>query len=232
MTKIIVFTPIWHRHDILEIWYEGIKRLQALNIFEIIPFLMVSNHADEAWAMNHVEHYCVVPNDPLGRKQNMGLKMLEDVEFDYICQISSDLLLTDNGLRSFEQPIKEGHQVIGFDRALFIEGETKDTIEFHINTKTHNLLGAGRLIGREVIEKLDFALWDGELNRNLDGSSRKRMDAVYDKKPYVIHDYGMVGIKSDIQITPFTSLKMRSKSADVDLHDYLSDKEVELINEL
>ena len=227
--KIIAFTPVWGRHKILNIWYEGIRRLK--NKCNITPFCMVSTNEDAEWAESRGIGYIDVVNDPLGRKQNAGLEALRYTEFDYICQISSDLLLTDKGLKMMLPYMEQGYPLIGFDGAYFVNGFDMEVVEFKIDTESHKMIGACRMVSHKVISKLDYKLWDNHLNRNLDRSSEARVLGV-DDRYIAINFSGAVGIKSDVQITPYGSIKRRATVVDVDLRDMVGDAEFKLISEL
>lgn len=46
--KVIVFTPVWKRPEILKIWAKGVQRLQeyALEYVDIQPLCIVSDQED------------------------------------------------------------------------------------------------------------------------------------------------------------------------------------------
>lgn len=226
--KIILFVPVWLRHDILAVWHEGVKRLQTSKDFDFKVMAVVSCASDLKWCYDRDIPVTPADNKPLGRKQNTGLQSLKDVDFDYICQLSSDLLLAKPEL--YLPAIKEGYDMIGFDRALFMDGKSKDAVRF-IKGNNHKMIGACRLISKRVIEKCGWKLWDDDLNRNLDHSSQQRILRHGTYK--VIKKDAVVGIKSDIQITSWKTIKRLGKEVDVQVvYDMLSEKEVELIKKL
>lgn len=223
--KIIAFTPVYKRREILEIWLEGIRRLQG--ICDITPFVMVSNREDCDFAHQNSLDYCLTPNQPLGAKQNNGLNELRNVEFDYICQISSDVLLSNEGLRELMDCTP--NKVAGFSTAYFYDTVNKRALQF-TKTKSHRCIGAARIIHRDILEANDWKMWDDHLHKNLDRSSEERMKGVYFD---VIDKPLVVGIKSELQITPYDLLTPWGEPAtEEDVFSLLSDKEIEMIKAL
>jgi len=223
--KLIAFTPVWGRHEILEIWVEGVRRLRKN--FDITPAVMVSNR-DDYWFMRLAEgqgfypYVFSVPNNPLGRKQNIGLNYCRAINFDYIVQISSNLLLTDKGMEKLLEQAPA--QVISFGSAYFV----KDGRAVRFIKPGHKAMGACRMIHRSVCEGNNFMLWDDELNRNLDHSSQQRMPP-----PVIVKGTHVVGVKSEVQITPFENLEKLGETVDFDKAlRGLGEKEIELIKNL
>ena len=225
--KVIVFTPIWGRHKILDIWLEGVKRLSYE--YDIQPVVMASTDEDVNWVVENTDFNAFDPilinveNSPLGRKQNMGLKAISGIDWDYICQISSDVLLA--------KIPDGGEDLIGFDRALFLDSESGEIVEGIRNQESHLTVGAGRMVSRNIIDKLDYKLWSDDRNRLLDGDSQRRILSAGATSRVISGRY-VISVKSDVQITPYGSIKSRGEVVDVDLSDYISKKEIELINGL
>ena len=227
--KIIAFTPVYKRHGILEIWLEGIKRISK--IADIKPVVMVSLREDLEWMLNHKDKdfdpiIVTCNNNPLSDKQNIGLDTIRDMDWDYICQISSDLLLTNKGLLAL---MDNPADVTGFTMAYFIDTIWDRAILFE-KRSAHKTIGACRLISREIISGLDYKLWSNGLNRNLDGDSQQRMEGATFK---IINEPLVVGLKSSQQLTPFRKLLAKSEEIDIrEAVEGLSEAEIELMKQL
>ena len=227
---IIAFCPVWGRHKILRVWAEGIIRLR--DMVDITPVLIVSSLEDSDFIKNYIEPLLpdtvtvFTNNQPLGNKQNKGLQAIRDMDWDYLCQISSDLLLTDKGM---EELLDNPTDVTGFSMAYFINTVDGVSILFK-KLSGQKSLGACRMISRDVIHRCNYTLWNDSFHNNLDRSSQERMGDV-DMK--VIDKPLVVGIKSDIQITPFKILHDLADEVDTNKAiSGLGESEIEMINNL
>ena len=201
--KIVVFTPVWGRHDVLEIWHKGVERIKAFwpEKIEIIPFCMVSNDEDEAIIKGYGYQYVRCENKPLGAKHNAGLEALRNIEFDYILQLGSDDLITNEYLEYALAAMNKSIDVFGVDRLYFTEIGTDQACKFILTTQANELIGAGRFISHRVIKLLDYELWPYDINRGLDMTSQANM-SMYEAFPKVIstENICVLDVKSNTNI--------------------------------
>lgn len=206
--KVVVFTPIWGRHDIVKIWQKGVERIKNYNpqVFEIIPFCMVSNKEDRELIESFGYDYIETENKPLGRKHNKGLEALKDREFDYILQLGSDDLITNEYLHYLLSPMLSREPVFGVNRLLFCEPSTEKACRFELTTQDNILIGAGRCISYEAIEALNFNLWPNDINRGLDMTSQANLYEV-GAMPFSIAtgDFCVLDVKSDTNIWSYNN---------------------------
>lgn len=151
--NILLFFPVWHRRDILRICLEGVKRLIDYNSkqYKILPFAVVSDKADADLLSEYNIPYIEYSNDFLGRKKNAGLaEALKRFDFDYLLEIDSDDLLSNNLLDHYLPFMEKAVPAFGPNQCSGIDMSNGE-VGF---VKTKLIIGAGRMIHREVLEKM------------------------------------------------------------------------------
>jgi len=210
--KIVVFTPVWGRHEVLDIWQKGVERIKAFwpEQIKIIPFCMVSNDEDEAKIEEYGYEYVRCENKPLGNKHNIGLEALRDIDFDYILQLGSDDLITNEYLEYALAAMQSKIDVFGVDRLYFTEIGTEDACKFVLTTHKNVLIGAGRFISHKVIKLLDYEMWPHDINRGLDMTSQANI-STFGIFPVVIStaDICVLDVKSNTNIWGYATFHDR-----------------------
>lgn len=222
--KVIVFTPIWGRHDIVRIWQKGIERIKNYwpEAIEIIPFCMVSNKADKDMIESFGYQYTYCDNTPLGAKHNAGAMALKDIDFDYILQLGSDDLITNEYLEYALAAMVEGKQLFGVNKLLFCEPKKQSACSFHLTTQSYTLIGAGRFISREAIEKLNYKLWLDGINRGLDMTSQSNLANIgISPEVLEIYKYCVLDVKSDTNIWSYEHFADNHPKANYNLVKHL-----------
>lgn len=201
--KVVVFTPVWGRHEILKRWAEGVNRIKNYwpDIIEIIPLCIVSNQEDKEIVQSFGFGWCEAENLPLGRKHNAGLDFLRKLDFDYILQLGSDDVISNEYLHYILPLMIDEVDMFGVGSLYFAEPKTKKACRFDLSTHANTVIGAGRCISHRAIETLDYKLWPDEVNKGLDMTSQANLQAI-DVIPYLIQtsDICVLDIKSDTNI--------------------------------
>jgi len=148
--KIHLLSCIWKRPQVTELFLAGIKRLQ--NDFDVSGTIVVSTDEDMALVTSLLpSNFDVIsyPNNPLSNKFNQGLFHAMKSEWDGLLIMGSDNLLSNEGLGLL---IDSNKPYVGFGDIHFFSTETREWRLFtHDSTR---LIGAGRLIKREVLNLL------------------------------------------------------------------------------
>lgn len=164
-TKILIYLAVWRRPNITELCFRGIKRLQAS--FNIEALAVISEPSMiplcEAYGINWVMHN----NEPLALKKNFGLHKAQEFDFDYLMEIGSDDLILNELIDDYIQNYVGKYDFFGISDAAYIDSETGDCRRL-ISKSTY---GAGRMISRAVLEKMNWNIWTDKLNRGLDNNS-------------------------------------------------------------
>lgn len=202
---ILTFTPAWLRPQVLEICLQGIKRLKeyAPERFNIIPLIIVSESSAAYQAIKYGFNWIITNNNPLGAKKNYGLRhAMENFKFDYLMEIGSDDLVTNEYLDLVEPLMIQAEPQITPCDVHFIDTITGETGYW----KTEKVLGAARLIHRSALEKFapNYKLWRDELNRGMDTCSWQAL-LMKNTGNHIVDTKGTVytfDIKSRVNINP------------------------------
>lgn len=213
--KVLVFTPIWGRHEIVRLYQKGYQRLKSYwpEFFEFDQLAVVSNQADAVLCDELGIPYCTAPNKPLGQKHNMGLKHALTMEWDYIMQMGSDDIMHPELLHYYAgwMGIKDH---FGVDRIYFTN--LKRAMECRLTPGgVNSLIGAGRMISRKAIMKVQ-ELWPNDINRSLDFFSQKRLvKRGYPAFVVRLDDTYLVDVKSQVNIWKYEDLERACKKIEL-----------------
>jgi len=148
--KIHILSCIWRRPQVTELFLAGIRRLQ--NDFDVSGTIVVSTDEDMALVTSLLpSNFEVIsyPNNPLSNKFNQGLFHAMKSNWDGLLIMGSDDLLSNEGLGLL---ISSNKPYVGFGDIHFFSTETREWRYF--NHDSTRLIGAGRLIRREVLNLL------------------------------------------------------------------------------
>lgn len=215
--KVIVFTPIWGRHEIVKIWAAGVRRIQkywpeALNIDVLC---MVSTNEDKELIQDLGFDYVWTENKPLGKKHNDGLKALKGKDFDYILQLGSDDLISNDYLHYALFGMQSGFDLFGVNRLYFVDYNTKQGCKFDLSTQASTLVGAGRFISHKSIKRLKYNIWPDSINRGLDMTSQLNLSTI-GVTPNILQttNYCVCDVKSEVNIWSFERFDKFHESVD------------------
>ena len=91
---------VWQRPQITQVVFEHIKYLQT--IYNIDCFVVYSEMYWEVVIKEYGFKGCYAPNEPLGRKHNIGMQECLNYEWDYLMQCGSDDLINQDILKLFD----------------------------------------------------------------------------------------------------------------------------------
>jgi hypothetical protein len=208
------------RHEITEICFEGVKRLQWIFKragFSLKPYIAVSDQPNTELCLTYDFDFIKLPNDQLGKKHNDLLMYARQFEPDYYMQLGSDDLITDSGAFKIIAEMITLNKFFGFSDLLLWHRKS-NLCRIH-NAKI--VFGAGRCMHHSVIDTCLYQLgyvWDDNRQRGLDGNSAANLNTAHKKQyghclmPHVIQTRVpcIVDIKSDMNLNPFESIPGRN----------------------
>lgn len=229
--KILTFTPVFQRREVFEICLAGIKRLINYDKkrFEIQPFFIVS----ELWAAQLLTklkyEFLFAANNPLGNKKNEGLKYaLQNYQFDYLMEIGSDDIITNDYLEIILPYIEAKTPQFHLSDVYFVDVRNGKTAYW----KTQKILGAGRCISRKALKTVTdrLPLWNPEGARGMDTWSFNTLMKCGIGNT-IIHtpEHHALDIKSEININKLSNFATSHKTIDEILAPFY---EKEMINKL
>lgn len=141
-------------------------------------------------------------NVPLGAKWNAGLKVIKNLEHDYVFIAGSDDIFSKSFYSYYDT--LDAHFVgcldfyfydYGKRRIKYCHGFQRDR-----RGETH---GAGRMLHKNLLEKVNYQLWDDNLNKALDASMTSRLSELeFTSHVFRMSEKGIYGldIKTEINI--------------------------------
>lgn len=215
--KILILVPIWGRPRITKIFVSCLKwaKLDA-------QVLMILSKEDQDYSKNLelVKDYdhCIFKNEPLGKKLNAGIEYALDYDFDYLMNLGSDDLIHPSLFGLYRPFMEEKWQFFGLDKIYFY-----DIISGKLGLSLEYLWGAGRVISRQILEKLrekgEF-LYKNEFFRGLDCNSIDKVKKLFniDYKHLKSEDFPyIVDIKSEVGINDFILLQKFYREVDFEV---------------
>lgn len=193
--EIHVLTAIWKRPEITDIFFKGIKRL-GLNCTAVI-----SEDIDLPCQTVFAE------NQPLGNKWNRGLERAMENEFDYLLILGSDDLISNCLLDKYKG--YNGVDMIGVKDFYMYDIQQKRVKYFagyNVKYNRNISIGAGRLIRRDIIERLG-RLWHPRQVKGLDSHCSKVLRVKgYQEIVIPMGDSVVVDIKSGMNMNGFDDI--------------------------
>jgi len=146
--KILVFTPIWKRPEITEVYCLGILRLKQK--FNIDAFCVISPEDDSHNRLlleKYGIEYCEFRNK-LGAKKNFGLNEAMKKDFDYLMELNSDDIVKDELIETYLDLMEGGEDFIGLGNFVFYDSNSGKSKECTSTT----LFGIGRAYKKSMLE--------------------------------------------------------------------------------
>lgn len=205
-----IVTCMWKRHEIFRVFAEGIKRLESK--FNITTMVVgsegkKSRELVEKYGFKYIEH----PNLPLGKKFNAGLLALQGTSVDYVMVMGSDDVISSSLVEKYLAHMTKGVDVIGILDMYVYYVKNKKLYYWggYGKIRSGEPIGLARCISRNVLNKLNWKLWDDKLNKSLDFSMWQKIKG-YKRQTINLNISGTfaVDIKGAISMTAFKKLKM------------------------
>lgn len=207
--RIGIALPLWGRPRITGIVLDYYAALQVPGV-ELVLVAMTSPEDPNPPARHPAWEYVEAPNSPLSDKWNAGVRSLKD-RVDGLLVLGSDDLITAGYITQASKLLHHFDFVYG-SASHFLDSVTGRMCRVRVRR-----LGAGRTLGRELLEKLDWAPWPEGVERGCDGAMDRRIVAVFplfrerrmetDNEKRVVLD-----IKSDVNMWPYERLAAMGRS--------------------
>lgn len=209
--KFLWYIAAHERIEITVMCYRGLHRVNQearKQGYEVDVFIVCSDRVHQELAAAHGFYFSnIIPNEPLGRKMNLGLAEAMELDFDYLIQSGTDNLYTSNLLVFYAAMIKKsGHYFFGLNKIYFYDYKTEAAKLY----SPLSVFGAGRAISREIIEEVTkkVSIWPDHINKGLDNTSERIIEKHFNEL-VIAHPVfpnltpSVVDIKSQVNIHKF-----------------------------
>lgn len=249
LPRFIVLTAVWKRAELTNLFYRYYSNLKAelsgicdIRVLAVGSEEEESRKASETYDVKYVE----ASNEPLNEKWQAAADALREETFDAAIIIGSDDFLSPSLFKRYAELYKEGANVVGFIDGHFYNTATKEMLfwkgyggpkkQLGMPERVGESIGMGRMLSRDVLERLDFEVWSGEsINKGLDLRMRQNLAKIgflhveYEEMnvgsfkkaiPHAIvtlksgSEHMLLDIKYETNVTDFE--KYRTNSATVD----------------
>lgn len=227
--NLLVYLALWRRPEITELCFMGLDRLKRHDSFNISVFAVISEKEMIPLCDKYGVKWIMHDNQPLGKKKNYGLRQLKNIDFDYMMEIGSDDLITNELLDQYLDYFGK-YECFGISDAAYINSET---LECRRLTSQKTNYGAGRCISKKVLEECNWVLWNDGLGRGLDNNSILKIETLgYKYQKVEPKDVpGVIDIKSNENLWKFNYFLGEEYDVNLVLQK-LSENEISKLNSL
>ncbi len=218
MLKLGILSCAWQRPELFNLFLKGLKRLHCPGV-KITPVIVVSEDKAMRLCQENGIRYINFANYPLGRKYNVGLGALKDM--DYVMSINSDDFLCDKTLSVYKEYMDKKIDFIGIVDIYFYDKRTGRLGYFpgyeemaktdrRYKGRIGESLGACRVLSKSLLGKVNYRLWIDKVDRGLDWSMMQRLWGInYTKKIFSIKekDLMIVDVKTNVNINTFDAYR-------------------------
>ena len=210
--KIVFIVPFYKRLDLTEICFKELSK-QGCPIYSVGSEGVKSKELADKYGV----HYIDFENNPVSNKNNALLESLKGVNYDYAILIGSDNFVNNNFVKNYTTYLEEKKPLVSqLDSVYF----------YNQNTKTKSIYkgftGVGRAFSRELIERMNYKLWEEGKNSGLDTSTKNILDyndIEIDTIDSLEHNIRVLDVKYSTNITnhSIVDLGVKLESLDFDL---------------
>lgn len=208
--KIVLVTGTWGRPKVFELFTQGVKNLPKV---KGVKLEVVVAGSEGKWSRERVKkhgfHYIEVSNHPLASKMNATLDKARKLKADYVLCMGSDDIISPELYKMYLKILKKGADFIGVTDFYFYDLKSRKAIYWAGYRESYRwglTCGAGRMLSKELLDKLDWELWDDEHSYGLDHGMQLKLNRIeHTSCTFSMKDYGLfaVDIKSPENMTPF-----------------------------
>lgn len=212
--KIAVCTAVWRRPRVTRFFYEWTRHVAhwwAPHEVQVIAAGSESGHVH--LAREYGVTYCDAPNEPLGAKFNATLSAARGA--DLVLIMGSDDVF-DERIASAYQPYMSPTAYVGLQDFWFYELRHRQLGYWPGYSRQARWLepaGSGRLMGRDLLDLLEWQLWDPSAHRGMDHSAFRRLQEYGVAHPALLNARALGGlalaIKSDTNIWKYSQIAPR-----------------------
>ena len=175
--KSIVLIAIFGRHEMVRTNVELLKKQTKRPLI----FLIVSTKED--WNLaNSLDADLIIwsINTPLGKKWQKGVSICKRYSPDFIIILGSDDILTLKYIETAEKYVNQGYELVSLkDWCIY---NTENNKLYNCKYKRSKSIGAGRIISKKILDRINWKLFPIDKNKTLDYYSMLNLEKGLVKK--------------------------------------------------
>jgi len=197
--KVLIWMAVWKRPEVTKLTYRGIDRIRSVmkNEFDIDTEVLVvsseDDHTELAKSLGH--HVFEYKNFPIGEKYDEGLRAALDYDWDYMFQMDSNNLVSNDFIRRWVYEANNETLFFGARKFMALLPGKKYYTDFVTRNRTA-FSGVGRGIARVVFERAEEGFCPRDINSDLDGKSSRLLTLEKERYPILDLDVGIIDIKT------------------------------------
>lgn len=162
--NVVCLIGIWERLELVQINIDLLKK----QTMRCKILLIVSSQKDKQFAIQNKVDWIYTENKPLGRKWQIGLDECKKYNPNAILINGSDDLLSTNWVKTCYHYIhKKKYDIVGKSNWYLLDLIAKSPYKL-MYRNANILLGAGRMISRNILDEINWNLFPLNQNRGLD----------------------------------------------------------------
>lgn len=210
--KLCFVTGMWQRHNIFEMFAEGVDLLRKEFCAKVDIQVAVSGsegRVSRDLAENYRFHYVETPNQPLGAKMNKSVELARMLSPDYCLMLGSDDLIGSKLMARYVELMEKGIDFVYLTDCYFFDTVSKGGLYWGGYIKPNNkgdAAGIGKLISKNLLDKINWNCFPPGFDRILDtGFDKQIRNVSYTKEAINLQQNGLfaLDIKSQVNMTPF-----------------------------
>jgi len=175
-------------------------------------------------ADKHDIEFVPIPNKPVSRKFQKALSRASKHNPSSVMVLGSDDIISTNTAVNLYNTVRDGYSVSGLDSIYFYStlSETRGKL---IMLTRNIIFGAGKIIRGDILDKLDWVLWNKDANCALDAIAQKTLNTIEHSR--CVSSGMLVDVKTRMNMNKFDLWnKKELPEIDVNLfYDMLSEAE-------
>lgn len=214
--KVLIWMAVWKRVEVTKLTYRGIDRIRRIlkEEFNIDSDVFVvsseEEHTELAKSLGH--HVFEYKNFPIGEKYDEGLKASMELEWDYMFQMDSNNLVSNDFVRRWVEEANNDGIFFASRKFLALLPGRRYYTEFVTRAKK-TFTPVGRGIAREVFERREGEFCQRDINSNLDGSMSKLLTSEAERSPICELGWEIIDLKTGEDLHKHGSGDMHKVSA-------------------
>ena len=215
--KILVFTPLWKRPEIVREYVKSYNRLRNYADMDLLAVISPEDPCfDELMDILPPDtHFTEYKNTPFGEKKNAGAEIAELLKWDYLMELNSDSIVNPALLDLYRPYMDKKTPFFGLNNLYVVDHKTKDTV-FLGEYNCGRSFGSGQMLHRDAFR---CKLWDDNINEGLDTNKINNLMKVGVQETVV--DCGtvpmIIDLKVDTTIWHFRFLEGRGEKVDYEI---------------